>query len=94
MKFLIFLIPVMLFGCAPLREFEHRDIDSRVLGIDASIPIPFAQGANLMNIRMGWIETTYSHGYKTYKAIEVDQEINYIGKVRRKTYMGIQGNDK
>lgn len=89
----IFLICILLVGCETLRKGEHRDIDCRVLGLDASVPIPFANNVNILNIRLGWVETTYSHGYKTIKYSVVNHDINYLGASERIVYFGL-GEEK
>ncbi len=81
------LMLVLLSGCATLRKGEIRDIECRVLGIDASIPIPFAKGVNIMNIRMGWVETRYIHGYDSMYKSNVTQKMSHLGEVHRVTEM-------
>jgi len=87
--FILFgLVSILCGGCAPMRMYECRDIECRVLGIDASIPIPFAQSVNIMNIRLGWVETKYFHGYKVRSFSDVTQRITYFGDVHRVTEIG------
>jgi len=79
----ILLLVILFAGCASLRKGECRDVECRVLGVDASIPIPFAKGVNIMNIRLGWVETKYVHGYDTSYKSEAKQEIKYLGTAHR-----------
>ena len=49
-------------GCATITKGEARVLETRVLGLDLSIPVPGMEGVtNLANIRMGWIEVKYVH---------------------------------
>lgn len=84
MKKIIFLASVLLMsGCAQLRVGEVRDVQCRVLGLDASIPIPFAQSVNIMNVRLGWVETDYLHSYKVRRYSSAEQQIEWMGNAKR-----------
>lgn len=82
-KILILIIPILMTGCAELKQGEVRDIQCRVLGIDASIPVPFAQSVNVVNIRLGWIDTDYLHSYKVKKHSSAEQTVEYLGSAKR-----------
>lgn len=82
-KIVLILSTIFITSCAELRQGEVRDCQCRVLGIDASVPIPFAQGFNFMNVRLGWVETDYIHSYKVKKYVNVKQEVNHLGSVER-----------
>ncbi len=88
MKYLMLMSLILLSGCASIHKGEVRDIECRVLGIDASIPIPFAKGVNIMNIRLGWVETKYTHLWNSSYSSKVSQNINYLGSVNRESYIG------
>ena len=92
LEWIIILFLLCISGCISLRKGEAKDIETRVLGIDASIPIPFAQSVNIMNIRLGWVEARYIHIYKSEYKSEAEQELKYLGKAHRKTFL--KGNKK
>jgi len=81
MKFfkIIFLITSILFcvGCSTLRPGEARILENRVLGMDLSIPIVGASNQNIINIKFGWIETRFSHTYKTDFSTEANQDFSF-----------------
>ena len=83
MKKIFAICLLLLTGCAELRKGEVRDVQCRVLGLDASIPVPFAQSINVVNIRIGWVDTDYLHSYKVKKTSSAVQEIKYLGSAER-----------
>ncbi len=88
MLIVMVMLVLMLTGCTALRQGEARDIECRVLGLDASIPVPFAQNVNVVNVRLGWIETKYGHTYKSKITSHVKQSITYLGSVDRESFTG------
>ena len=87
-KIILFCSFLILAGCANIRKGEIKDLECRVLGLDASIPIPFAKGVNIMNVRLGWVETKYTHLYDAQVESKVEQKVNYLGTVKRESYIG------
>lgn len=82
---LLLSLGLLCSGCASIRKGECRDIECRVLGLDASVPVPFAKGVNIMNVRLGWVESKYIHGYDTVYTSDAQQEVKYLGSAHRKT---------
>ena len=82
-KLVCMVLLVFASSCASLRQGECRDVECRVLGLDASIPIPFAKGVNIMNVRLGWVESRYTHTYKTAFSTDATDKINYVGNAHR-----------
>lgn len=76
------LIPLLLTitGCASQMTPGQAFItETRVLGVDLSIPIPFAEGVNLANIRLGWVENKiYSGNGVTLRSDSTHQDINLL----------------
>ena len=63
--FILLLVPLFFTGCAhKLLEGQALIDETRVLGVDLSVPVPFAQGVNVVNIRFGWIENKLYMGNK------------------------------
>lgn len=55
---------LLLSGCATaqLSDGQAFIAETRTLGLDLSIPVPFAEGVNIANIRVGWIENKIYSG--------------------------------
>ena len=85
--FVLLMLVLTLTGCASLRQGEGRDVECRVLGLDASVPIPFAKGVNIMNVRLGWVETRYTHTYKVKFVSDAKDKVSYLGEASRKVTM-------
>ena len=53
--------------------------ETRVLGLDLSIPLPFVEGVNLANIRLGWVENKiYSGNGVTLQSNSTHKDINLL----------------
>ena len=91
--YVLIIFALMLTGCVSLREGEAVAVDSTVLGMDLSVPVPGAEGAvNIINLKFGYIDTRVSHSYK--KDVEITSEHKDIellkgkGSVKRKLVIG------
>lgn len=90
MKTIILVLICLIFvGCGHLKKGEYIDVQNRVLGVDASLPVPTAEAVNIFNVKIGWVETTYSHGYGTTKKSKAIHSIIYLGTAERECYLGI-----
>ena len=70
------LIGSLLTGCVSYKPGEGKIIENRTLGLDLSLPVPMSGGYNIINCRIGWIETKYTHSYKAEVFSNSDQEFN------------------
>lgn len=69
---------MLLAGCAALKPGEMRVVETRVLGMDLSVPIIGASNQNIINIKWGWIETRYAHVYKLNFKSNADQDVSFF----------------
>jgi hypothetical protein len=75
------LLTTLLAGCATakLRPGQCRIAETRVTGIDLSIPLPFAEGVNIANIRVGYIEHKSFEGNKVnFKSNSAHKDISLL----------------
>lgn len=79
----IFPILIFLSGCANLHKGEIINVQSRVLGIDMSVPVPFAQGVSLISLKLGYIDSGYKHSRDVKTDRSVEQNLYHIGTVHR-----------
>jgi hypothetical protein len=74
------LIGLLLAGCTTHMEPGQAFIcETRTLGVDLSIPVPFADGVNIANIRIGWIENKiYSGNSVKLKSNSTHQDLSLL----------------
>lgn len=93
-KIIIILIP-LLASCVSLEDKSAIVKEVRVLGLDASAPIPYSNGETLINIRLGWIESkfVYTKGLDVKSSAE-HKDINlYMGTGTIKRELNIKAAD-
>jgi hypothetical protein len=56
-------LALLFAGCTSHMQPGQAFIsETRTLGLDLSIPVPFAEGVSIANIRVGWIENKIYSG--------------------------------
>lgn len=80
LSLLAVLLPLMAAGCVHRYEDGQSFVcETRVMGLDASVPLPFAGGMNVVNIRFGWIENKIYAGNKvTMRSESLHKDISLL----------------
>ena len=71
----------LLSGCVSMQKGEARIMETRVVGMDLSLPIPGLTGQNIVNLKFGWVEVKYAH----------TRDVNFISNAKHKDINLIKG---
>ncbi len=96
MKVLFYILSVSavcLCGCTAITPGEARIAETRVMGLDLSVPYPMSGGIyNFVSVRLGWVEVKYAHTKDVnFKSNSEHKDINLIagkGSVTRQFEIG------
>jgi hypothetical protein len=56
-------LTLLFSGCtAHMKHGQAFISETRTLGLDISVPVPFAEGVSIANVRVGWVENKIYSG--------------------------------
>ena len=80
------MLMILLSGCVAIKSGEARSMETRVVGMDLSVPIVGMSNQNLINIKFGYIEVKVAHTRDVNLTSNADQDVSFFsgnGKIKR-----------
>jgi hypothetical protein len=86
---------LLIAGCVAIESGEARSMETRVVGVDLSVPIVGMPNQNLINLRFGYIEVKVAHTRDANLTSNANQDVSFFnGKGVIKRIFSISMPDK